>query len=155
MIYLFSQTISVYAEIPQDEFTIIDNNNQKTIKLGSKLSGVLDIYDDITIRGEKSYSNITFIEYTRNGIIFSISKRAKIAKDAHILGILITSDNYYTKKKLSIGNTKDDVIKSYGIPDDIIGSYFIYCNSDYDHLELIFYFDDNGIIKQIEMYAGT
>jgi hypothetical protein len=153
--YLFFSIVFLMADIPQEEFIITDKCNNITFELGDHFSKALDTYPNITFKGEEAYSNITYKEYESNGVIFSISAYAENEKDAHILVMETTSSNFITKRGISVGSNKNDVIKAYGEPNRIRGNKIVFFNTEYDHMELIFGLDDFEIVGSIELIVGT
>jgi hypothetical protein len=145
----------LYANIPKEDFIVIDNTNSNVIKLGNKLSVIFDIYPTILLKGERKYSNITLREYQGNGIIFSISAFAKSEKDANVRRIEVISSIYSTKRGIFVGSTKNDVIMKYGVPDYVQNDTYYYYNKEDDVLELKFYFNKNDLLTSIVLSAGT
>ncbi|MDL2228705.1 hypothetical protein LJC14_00470 [Treponema sp. OttesenSCG-928-L16] len=154
-LYLVVQTVFLYANIHQDEFCVVDKCRNVTFELGDIFSDVLDVYPNIILRGEKKYSNMTYKEYEYSGIIFSISAYAETERKAHILKMMVTSKNFITKRGIVVGSNRNDVIKAYGDADRIRGNKFVFLNIEYDHMELIFSFDNFGIVESIELILGT
>jgi hypothetical protein len=151
----FTQLVFLYADIPLDEFLVIDNN-QQAVALGNKLSTIFDVYKDISFKGESVFSNIIYREYERVGIIYSISKYEDVEINARIRRIQLFSDYYHTKRGISIGSSQEDLIKIYGVPDFVRNkTTYVYQNTWGDHMELIFRLNGNMIVDYIELVGGN
>jgi hypothetical protein len=155
LIYLLFQFAFLYADLAEDEYLILDKCRNKIFELGDEFEKVLDTYPNISLKGEKKYSNITYKEYVYNGVSFSISAYEESEKNARILRIEVTSKYFATKRGISLGHTREDVIKIYGNADRVRTNKLIYLNREYDHMELIFSFNNIGIINNIELIVGT
>lgn len=153
--YIIMLSSFLNADISQNEFDFLDISYDINFRLGDTFSKVLDTYSDVKLIGEKKYSNIIYKEYGYCGLLFSISAYAENEREARILGMKTTSKKYVTKRKISIGSTQDDVIKTYGNADYMDKNKFIYLNIEYDHMELIFHFGSDGKVNTIEMITGT
>jgi hypothetical protein len=153
-IFLFNSFFA-NADIPLDEFEIIDIQRNETVKLGDIFSKIIRMYPDIVFKGERKSSSITYKEYECDGIIFFISAYAKTESNTGILGIEIKNTRYKVKRGISIGNTRDEVIQKYGSADYVHNNLLIYINREYDHCELLFRFNENGCIISIVLFTGT
>ena len=147
--------ISVFAELSIDEFIVIDKKRNANIELGEKFSEIIKKYPDISYIGEKKYSNMIYKRYEANGIIFSISAYAKSEQDAILLGMEVISTNFITKRGVTIGYTKENVISIYGNADFVQDNIHYFINSEYDVLELKFWFNEISTVASIELFAGT
>ena len=147
--------ISVFAELAMDEFVVLDKKRNINIELGEKFSEIIKKYPDISYIGEKKYSNIIYKRYEANGIIFSISAYAKSEQDAILLSMEIISNNFFTKRGVTIGCTKENVISIYGNADFVQDNIHYFINSEWDVLELKFQFNEKGTVASIELFAGT
>jgi hypothetical protein len=157
LMLLFSN-FPTFADILIDEGLVIDSLNKQEIMLGNKLSKVKAIYPNLYLKGERKYSNITLREYYADGIIFSISAmggKDDIENDAPIIKIEIASNRYSTKRCVSIGDTRNDVLEKYGTADYIQDNFFYYYNHEYEVLELEFGFNAEGVINSIVVAVGT
>ncbi len=68
---------------------------------------------------------------TRNRIVFisTINKNAK------------------TPLGISVGSSKEDIIKLYGQPSIMTNSRFRYDNLEFEHQGMVFYFEDNKVTR--------
>jgi hypothetical protein len=155
LLFFFTLNSLLFADIPMEEFTVIDNCDGKILRLGNKLSKIYDMYPKITFKGEKKYSNMTYKEYQGDGIVFSISAYAKSEMDARVLSFEILSNRYSTRKGIVVGSTKEDVVSKYGGPEYIRGNSYYYFYSDYDVMELKFNFNEEGFVTSIVITVGT
>jgi hypothetical protein len=158
----FLYAASLNAEIPMDEFSITDTAAGFRFGLGTQFGKVMEVYSDLKEKGLHPYSNMTYREYERNGIIISINHRHEIPEKGYVLVIDISSTGYSTGRGISIGSTKDEVISAYGPADDVDKIYggihppnkLYYINSEYDHMEMIFTFNGDDKVVNISMANG-
>jgi len=146
---------SLFANLPRDEFAIISKSKNKTIQPGIEFSEICQIYQNLLYRGEKKYSNITLKQYQTEGIAFSISAYGDTELDANVLLIEIFSKEYFTKRGITIGSSKKEVISKYGNADHIDNNSYYYFNDELEVLVLLFKFDNDGFVNQIELQTGT
>jgi hypothetical protein len=159
----FLWVVSLNAEIPMDEFFVKDTVNGFQFGLGSKMGKVMGAYSDLEKKGLHPYTNMTYREYHRNGIIISINEREEIPEEANVLVIEISSTRYATGRGISIGSTKEEVVSAHGPADDVDKIYggvhppneLYYINSEYDYMEMVFTFDDNNKVVFITLAMGT
>jgi hypothetical protein len=133
--------VSLCAGLPRDEYVVIDNYKNIHIELGVKLSKMIKAYPRLSFIQERKYSNITLKEYRYDGISFFISAFSESDNDANIRMIEILSNVYSTKRGITIGSHKSEVISKYGQPDDIYNGIYYYENHEYEVMELSFKFD--------------
>jgi len=148
---------NLFANLPMDEYVIIDKSKNVEIRLGIRFSEICQIYPNLLYYSIRKYSNITFKQYPAEGIIFSISAFAKPeeVQDADVRLIEIFSNRYSTKRGVTIGTSKEEVLSKYGNADYIDNNSYYYYNEEWDVMELMFKFDENGLVSFIYLAAGT
>jgi hypothetical protein len=154
-VILFLNCIFSNALLPKDEYEVYDTHRKETIRFGDKLSKIFHLYPEVFFKGLKKYTNYGYKEYEYEGIVFSVSANVAVEADAGILGIEILNNRFRTKRGITIGNTKADVLQKYGPEDFNHDNSLYYLNWEGDIMELIFYFDQNGYIKTITLFTGT
>ncbi len=150
VIALLSLCFNAYSQLPQDEFTVIINDNE--ISLGDRvidaiaLLGVVDyeLHDNsyITLR-EYSYPwGKMYTSNTDDGLVFGITSEFEVVK---------------TKTGITVGDAKKNVLDMYGEPYRNIENpnLLYYVNNDFDVLELRFTFDENDVVSSLSIFMGT
>lgn len=72
-----------------------------------------------------------------------------------IFGIILENDSASLINGISVGDTRNDVVRTLGKPYYVIDNRYIYINDDFDHLEMEFYFSKTDRIEKIELFLGT
>ena len=126
------------------KISILDDVETSLATLGepsekSSESGPMKYYDYGTFN-DKEQEGISYMTFIENG-------KEKPAQ------IDITVEGAKTSKGLGVGSTKDEVISTYGEPDDtMIGGFALLYN--FDGYELSFIVDDKGNVRNID-YRST
>jgi len=145
----------LFLTIPMDEYTVFDLSKSISVELITRFSNIKKSYPVLNFAGDRRYRNINYKLYEVDGITFVISPTFKSEDDDNVLQIKIQSNNYVTKRGITIGSSKEQVVSKYGNADFIRNNSFYYYNQEFDYLSLMFQFDEKGLVTSIELSAGT
>jgi len=145
----------LFLTIPMDEYTVFDLSKGISVELTTKFSNIKKNYHTLNFAGDRRYRNINYKLYEADGITFVISPTFFSEDDDNVLQIKIQSSNYVTKRGITIGSSKDQVVSKYGNADFIRNNSFFYYNQEFVYVSLMFQFDEKGLVTSIELSAGT
>ncbi len=150
VIALLSLCFNTYSQLSQDEFSVIISDTE--ISLGDRSEDVIEILGEVDYElYDNSY--IVLREYSYPwGKMYTSN-----ADDSLVFGITAESEVVKTKKGITIGHKKKNVLDMYGEPHRDIGNLNLlyYINYDFDVLELRFNFDENDEVCSLSIFLGT
>jgi len=146
---------SLYADIPQENFSVVVIASGNTVGLGDNL-GMVFKYFGKTMPTLRKYTNVLLREYKYDKISFFTSSLEKGDESKFIVvKIQFTGTKYQTKDGFTIGSKKADIIKRHGNPEEVVESSIYFYNHDGDLMELKFTFNSKDFVCEIKMSVGT
>lgn len=133
--------------LSEESFQFINLENEVKVGFNSNIDLLIELLGIPTIQMDDEYGwNLS--KYSWNGIELHLLPDKKI-----IIVATITGRDFQTIGGITIGSTKTDVVGVYGNPGTDRGTRYQYYYSDIDETwGLIFYFDDNDIVKLMKMH---
>lgn len=141
-----------------DDFSVVIRTTNQSIELWDELSKASAMFPYLEFFEERYNGGFILRDYYANGIIFSVSAFTPVYENALISSIRILSTNFTTRRGITVGATREQVIAVYGMPDYRFPSGTIMYDGITDLIEtfsLVFQFDEEDIVVLIRMSSGT